>query len=257
MCGGEFNISFDVFGATDNLDEFFENKDIYNAVSDTYDPDVVAKPDHTFTVGNDIKPNLLEKASALNFYDELVEHDNNDPLPFEDDRFKTIFGNSIYYINNLEQHLNEVRRVMHPDGKGVFPIFTEHVHSFLKYIRSEWKDELGEDLIETIDRGRSSNHPHLYDDERWTEMFESAGLQVIERKESVTWWHVMMWHIGLRPISPHLIKLAYSAPERQRLQVKKEWIDTWIQLLEPFDHRNFDFGVERPRPELVYVVTPE
>lgn len=256
MGGGEFEQSFDVFGATDDLDDFFENEDIYNAVPGGYDPDIAKRPDFEFTVGNDIKPNLLKKAAALDYYDELIEHDNNEPLPFEDDRFRTVFGNSIYYIDELELHLDEIQRVMHPDGKGVFALFTEHVHDFLRRLSNKYESELGTNLIEMIDRGRSDNHERLYDDEGWTRKLNDAGFEVVERKQTVSWWHVNMWHIGLRPISPHLIRMAYGLPLDQRLSVKADWLDTWEGLLKPFAERGFDFGRETLPPELVYVVRP-
>ena len=94
--GGDFDRSFDIFRAVSNLDSFFQNVDIYDATSADYSPPVTVSPAYRMTVGTDWKQNLLDKAAPLGFYRELKLHDNNEPLPFEDGAFRSIFSNSAY-----------------------------------------------------------------------------------------------------------------------------------------------------------------
>lgn len=254
LAGGEFNTEFDIFGATDDLDNFFENKDIYNSTHDQYNPSISTRPNYQITVGTDWKQSLLDKANALNFYDELVKHDNNELLPFEDNRFKTVFSNSVYWIDNVELHLDEISRVLDShNGQAILILKTKHVREFLQNLWSEWRETVGEELINMIDRGRSGHYAHVYTDEGWTQRLNDAGLNVVERRTTATQFHGRMWDVGLRPISPHLIKMAYSLPVDERQQIKQEWMDTWQRLLEPFNSPTFDIK-DRPPAEIAYIV---
>jgi len=256
LAGGDFAADFDIFGATDNLDEFFDNVDIYNATSEKYDPRVVSEPDYNITVGTDWKQSLLDKAETLSFYDQLVQHDNNEPLPFDDDRFETVFSNSVYWVENLETHLEEIACVTDSDsGRAVLVLKTSHIWNFLETLWDDWEDAVGPDLIEMIDRGRSDHYAHLYDDEGWTERLNDAGLSVVERRITATQLHGRLWDIGLRPISPLLIRMAYSLPTERRTAIKRDWIDLWARLLEPFNLPEFDVR-DRPPVEIAYVVEP-
>lgn len=254
LAGGDFHTEFDIFGATDNLDQFFENEDIYNATHEDYNPDIKSRPDYKITVGTDWKSSLLEKADTLDFYRKLVEHDNNEPLPFEDDQFKTVFSNSVYWVDNLDTHLSEIARVTDNDkGKAVLILKTENIRNHLQDLWSNWEDKLGNELIEMIDRGRSEHYSHVFDDEGWTQKLEEAGFRVVERRATATQFHGRMWDIGLRPISPHLIKMAYSLPKAERKQIKEEWMETWHRLLQPFNSPTFDVK-NRPPVEIAYIV---
>lgn len=255
LCGGAFGISFDKFQGTAGLEKYHENKDIYNAAPDGYSPTIKTRPKFEFDVGTDWKPLQLEKADQLDFYDELIEHDNNEPLPFDDNRFQTLFTNSAYWVEEIDLHLEEISRVLQPDGLGIFVMKTPVVHGLMDILDSK-KDLLGQELVDLIDRGRRGNKRHLHYDDGWTDRFESAGLTVQERRPTVSWWHASMWDIGLRPIAPYLIKMAQGLDEDTRREVKTDWIDLWEALLGPFDDPTFDFGRDQQPAEIIYVVSP-
>jgi SAM-dependent methyltransferase len=257
LAGGNFDTSFDIFKGAGDLDNFYDNADIYDAAPSDYDPAIAARPDRTIDVGCDWKPNLLEKADSLGLYDELTEHDNNEPLPFDDDKFRTIYSNSVYWIENVDLHLSEIKRVLADDGKAILQLKTPAIRDFLNLLRNSYTDELGENLIDTIDRGRSDHYAHVYHDEGWTERLEDAGLQVVDRRPTATWVHTRMWDIGLRPISPLMIKMANSLSDEQRVMIKEEWIDTWEQMLRPFYDLDFDLNQSRKPPEIIYIVEPD
>lgn len=255
LAGGDFGTEFDIFGATDNLDKFFQNKDIYNATTDDYDPVVTERPSRRMTVGTDWKQALLDKADALDFYEDLQQHDNNEPLPFADDRFQTIFSNSVYWVENVDLHLEEIARVLADNGQAHLVLKNTHVRDFLTNLWDQWENELGGELIQMIDRGRSDHYAHLYSPDGWKEKLEDAGLNVVQQQPTVTQAHCRMWDIGLRPISPYLIRMAYSMSSDQRVNLKKDWIETWHKMLEPFYTPRWDY-IDRPAPEIVYTVSP-
>jgi len=252
--GGEFERTFDIFEGTGSLEEFYDDADIYDAAPDSYQPEIRRRPDYTISVGTDWKPNLLAKADELDFYDELIEHDNNDPLPFDDDEFETVFSNSAYWVDEIDRHLREIERVLAPGGQAVLVLKTSDVHNFLDYVETNWEDQLGTDLIEMIDRGRRANKSHLHDEAGWTQQLENAGFDVVDKHYSVSWWHASMWDVGLRPVSPHLIRMASFLPPNERRQIKEDWIETWESLLDPFNEIGFDMGRDTSAPEIVYVL---
>jgi SAM-dependent methyltransferase len=254
--GGNFETTFDIFEGTGELDEFYEHTDIYDAAPIEYNPAIEVRPNASVTVGTDWKPNLLNKAEKLDFYQDLVHHDNNDPLPFEDDRFQTVYSNSVYWVENIDMHLSEIRRVLATDGKAILQLKTTASKEFLEMLHVGHGDQIGTDLIDIIDRGRSSHYAHLYDDAGWTNRLVEAGLNIVERRLSVTWVHLRMWDIGLRPISPHLIRMANSLHDEQRRVIKEDWIETWEKLLLPFYHVDFNLGRQKLPPEICYIVEP-
>jgi SAM-dependent methyltransferase len=252
--GGKFDTDFDIFQGTDYLDSFFENEDIYNSVPDGYSPTVTKEPEYQVTVGTDWKEALLEKADRLDMYRELKQHDNNNPLPFEDDRFKTIFSNSAYWIENIDLHLSEINRVLHPDGKAILVLKTPAVHQFLETLQADYGELLGDELIDILDRGRRNNKQHLHDREGWTNKLQEAGFDVVDCRTSVTSLHAGLWDIGLRPVSPHLIKMAYSLEQERRTEIKEDWLDTWWDLLKPICDTSVGLDQHGDPPELIYIL---
>ena len=89
--GGRLDPSFDVFASLSQLDRAATgHADMFSVSSEGYQPKIIRKPQRSIDVGTDLKTTLIEKANALDFYDRLVHHDNNQPLPFDDDPFSTV-----------------------------------------------------------------------------------------------------------------------------------------------------------------------
>jgi SAM-dependent methyltransferase len=256
MAGGKLDPKFDIFHATDNLKSFFDNADIYNSTTETYSPPIKKQPERSITVGTDWKQDLLDKAAELDFYDELVEHDNNDPLPFDDDRFMTVFSNSAYWVENIDLHLSEIARVTAPDGRVYLQLKLSHITDWLETLWEEYEEFIGSEVLKMIDRGRSSHYAHLYTDQGWRELFERCGLDVVDAKTTATQLHSRMWDIGLRPLSPYLIRMANGLPPEERNSVKADWVETFEKMLSPFTSPTVDYR-ERPPAEKVYVLRPE
>ncbi|WP_336001797.1 class I SAM-dependent methyltransferase [Halorientalis halophila] len=254
--GGDFETSFDIFTGVGNLDEFFEDEDIYDAAPDTYDPDISQRPNYSISVGLDHKQALLDKAAKLDFYDELLQHDNNEPLPFDDGEFRTIFSNAVYWVENVDLHLEEISRVLDDSGEALLVLRTPHVHQFLDYLHAR-EDVLGEEFVDMIDRGRSEHYPSLHTEEGWDRKLEAAGLEISEKRSVISTTHAGIWDVGLRPISPLTIKMANALGNSQRRKIKSEWIDLWEELLEPLCEPMFELERDDPAAEILYFVTPQ
>jgi ubiquinone/menaquinone biosynthesis C-methylase UbiE len=71
----------------------------------------------------DISETMVEMAKRVN--DDLIKQDkaefflgSSDSLPFDDNSFDKIFTvNTIYFFDEIEAHLKEIRRVLKPEGK--------------------------------------------------------------------------------------------------------------------------------------------
>jgi len=172
--GGDFDRAFDIFTAVKDINRFFENVDIYDATSQDYTPPITSYPFYKITVGTPWKQNLLDKAARLDFYKKLRLHDNNNPLPFENDTFQTIFSNSVYWVKNLTQLLSEIARVLHPKGRAILVLKTASIRD---YTLDAFEPALGSDWLDLIDRGRKLHYPRLFNDEGWTRLLNDAGLQ--------------------------------------------------------------------------------
>nr|WP_245304405.1 methyltransferase domain-containing protein [Rhizobium aethiopicum] len=59
---------------------------------------------------------MLKKAAGFGLYAETVVGDGNEPLPFEDDSFDTIFSNIVYWLNDPASAMAELCRILRPAG---------------------------------------------------------------------------------------------------------------------------------------------
>ncbi|MFQ5807073.1 MAG: methyltransferase domain-containing protein, partial [Phycisphaerae bacterium] len=151
--GGEFGPSFDVFQAVGRLDRVTrDHADMFDQVpADGYAPEVACRPAWNIDVGTDLKPSLLSKADALSFYGALVQHDNNDALPFCDGEFRTVYCNSAKWVRNIEGFLSQIARVTRPDGTVTLHVKLDTIQ---QYTLAPFRAQLGERVLEIIDRGR-------------------------------------------------------------------------------------------------------
>lgn len=124
--GGKFDISFDDYQSIGNLDKFFENYDVHDSFTKGYSPGIIKKTKYKFSVALDHKKNLLSKAKELNFYEKFIVHDANKILPFNDNTFDSIFSNIVYWLDNPQQSLNEIYRVLNEGGASCINVAKQH-----------------------------------------------------------------------------------------------------------------------------------
>ena len=233
--GGLFPRSFDAFQTVESLDKYFENADVFDASDDSPGPNVERAPSYKIDVGFDHKKNLLSKASKLSLYKELIEGDANQPLPFEDSRFSTIFSNIVYWLDEPKLVFSEIHRVLKPGGKAclmlpneTFPKFSFYNQFYVRTHNEEWA------FLEKLDRGRfEENVRQAKSSKEWEELILESGLSISEHVSHLSKTAVQIWDIGLRPLFPVLLKMAANMNEENLVNIKNEWIDALDQFLRP------------------------
>jgi len=233
--GGEFDNGFDAFRSMTGLDDFFNNVDVFDSYDEKINPVVVSKPCYNFDVGFDQKDNLLKKASRLGMYKSFKQGDANKPLPFPDKSFKSVFSNIIYWLDDPQTVVKEIERILMPGGKvclmlpnKTLPEFSFYNELFVKTDDENWA------FLEKLDRGRfADNIRQARSNEIWEAMFQEAGLSISEHKTHLSKVAIQVWDVGLRPLFPVLRKMVEAIESEKLPDIKKEWINTLKQFLEP------------------------
>lgn len=259
-CGGAFNPNFDVFCATKPLTrsslfgDAEPRSDMFDHMSDEYRPEIVVRPAVGLDVGVDIKPTMLAKARRLDFYDRLVAHDNNHPLPFEDDSFETVYCNTAYWVSEIDRFLRELGRITRPGGTIVLHV---KLDSMQRFTLEAFRDVLGDRCLRQLGSGRMACWPTVADRSTWESRFSAAGLTIKDAIPFVTRTHAHVWDIGLRPFAPMLVTMANAMTPSTRATVKRDWVDLCLDLLSPLCVPHLDLFDGKNEPaEMQYVLTP-
>jgi SAM-dependent methyltransferase len=233
--GGSFDLSFDVFRAMKGLDKYFENVDVFDAYDEKMRPCLNRFPRYQIDWGFDHKENLLKKASLLRLYRNTQVGDANQPLPFPNESFNTLFSNIVYWLNDPHTAIAEISRVLRPGGQAclMLPNRTMPEFSFYNRLHVETEDPDWA-FLEKLDRGRfKDNIRQARSAETWEAMFASAGLRVNVHNRHLSKIVVQAWDIGLRPLFPVLLKMVDALTGHQLSGIKQEWIVILKQFLWP------------------------
>ncbi len=254
--GGVFSPEFDVFASVGKLDRVRgQHADMFDHFDDDYGPPIVTPSAQQVDVGTDLKATLLAKAGKLHIYQKLTGHDNNERLPFEDDSFQTAYCNCAYWVVKIDPFLKELRRITRPGGHVVLQV---KLDSLWRYTLEGYRSVLGDRFLDIIGRGRAVTWPSVGDRATWEKRFVQAGLKVEQATPFVTRTHAYIWDVGLRPIAPLLVRMAQEISPSTRESIKREWVDLFIDLLEPFTNPTIDlFPGEDEPAEIQYVLGVE
>jgi len=230
--GGQFGLSFDMFLSVGNLDKFSQGADIYDSFNkNNLVYDIVKKPDYKIDVGIDWKQTLLNKANFIGLYEKLIKHDVNYKLPLKDNSFNTVFSNIVYWLDNIDGALKEFSRIITDRGKIILMLPDKKIKKYYiynEYLRNKslW--------VKLLDRGRYEQMKKYYSYQEWKKLFKKAGLEIIFHDTLLSTKLIKFWDIGLRPLSPALIKMANSLGKEKRKEIKKEWIKICYDISRSF-----------------------
>ena len=251
--GGKLSDDYDFFSQTKS-DKFTHQTytDIYDSYVDNFKLTLEKETDTKIDYGTDWKQALLDKSNELNLYKNLILHDNNDtPLPFNDNYFKSIFSDAVYWTKRekVDPLLAELHRVLHPDGKMALQLLTP--------THLELLDQLTEILspkaIEILDRKRrfTMHGRHTYHE--YKEMFEKNGFEILEVKNTFPDKLILdIWNIGMRPIQHLLIQMVDSLSPDKRKKIKHEWVDIFFELGKPLLKLGETYSIEnQPYPTFI------
>ena len=228
--GGIIDTNYDVYRTIKKTNKFFSGNDIHDQLSDI-EHTIVKKPKISIDLGLDWKTNLLRKAKKLKTYDKLIKHDANQKLPIPDKKFKTIFSNTFYWMNDIKHILRESKRICQDDGKIV--IFVPDIKFKKSLIFNDYLSQ-GHTWAKMLDRGISENIQHCYSLKEWKSIFSKVGLKIDSHSNYGTEQLVKFWSIGLRPYSPFLIELSNNVNLKIRTKIKQKLIKDLTPLLRSY-----------------------
>ncbi len=250
--GGSFGFDFDYFKDTKAKDFSHESfVDIYNSFNETYQVPIKNRPDTLVDYGTDWKQPLLDKASKLSLFKNLILHDNNmKPLPLPDDYFKTIHSNSVYWVKNPEILLSEIHRVLNSEGVALLEVMTSKHFDTLENIAPY----LSKKAIDILDRNRRASMPGLKTFEEWKDIMLKQNFEIVDIRNVYPNKLVMdIWNIGMRPISHLLIQMSEAMSSEERIKIKKEWVDIFFELFKPLLNLSTQYPLEES-PYLLFVL---
>lgn len=244
--GGRFSPEFDAFRSMSGLDRYFDHVDVFDAYDAKLSPTVTVTPSYRIDFAFDHKAALLSKAGTLGLYGALKQGDANRTLPFEDESFESVFSNILYWLNEPQEALKEIRRILRPGGRvclmlpnETFPEYSFYNQLCVKTGDPRWA------FLEKLDRGRLEvNQRQALPRSKWEAMFARAGLAVVSHKAHLSKTVVLGWDIGLRPLFPVLHRMAESVAPDKLPEIKQEWVATLRQFLEPIADMDDDLSPE-------------
>lgn len=233
--GGEFDKSFDAFRSVSQLDQFFQNVDIFDSYDENLSSAVTRPPEYRIDVGFDHKMNLLKKAGQLGLYGTLKQGDANQPLPFPEASFNSVFSNIVYWLDSPQDVISEISRILKPGGcaclmlpNTTLPQFSFYNQLYVKGGDARWK------FLEMLDRGRfADNIRQAKSVDEWQAMFEQAGLKIERHHSHLSKLTIQAWDIGLRPLFPVLLEMSNELSPEKLVSIKAKWIQTMRAFLEP------------------------
>jgi SAM-dependent methyltransferase len=233
--GGRFDERFDAFRAMSSLESFFDNADVFDHFDASVSPGVVKPPDYQIDIGFDHKENLLKKAGLLGLYKETTVGDANQPLPFADASFSSVFSNIVYWLDEPSNMLAEIRRVLKPGGTACLMLPNTTLPDYSLYNQLHFKPQDAKwGFLSQLDRGRfGDNIKHALSDGAWRQYFAEAGLNAVHHKRHLSKLLIQIWDIGLRPLFPVLLKMVDQVPAENLSAIKQSWIETLRHFLAP------------------------
>ena len=229
--GGELDINFDGYKDIGNIDNYHKGVDIQDHFTENYQPSIIKKPDYRFEYGLDWKENNLKKCSRLEFYDDLIQADCNKRLPFDDDMFDTVFSNTIYWVDDINNIMNEISRTTKKKGKVCLINYLPSINNYLEFYK---ENNFSAKWIDLIDRNRSKENKHILSIDQWKQLYEKYDFDTLKTIPTVNQTCAHIWNIGLRPFAGKIIKLANNLDNKNYREFKKDWVDTLFTFLEPY-----------------------
>jgi len=224
--GGNFSLDFDWYRNADPKG-FWQNRDIYDVFHEFDHQWIIRKPRYRISVGADAKINLLKQAQRFDFYESAVVFDGNQALPFQSETFQTVFSNMLFWLDSPERLFSEIRRILRPDGSVLLCL---QDHKFKEYCQSYQWQELQSEVLRLLNRGRSLSNLWTVSYDDLVNLAQQSNFEMTFHSYYISPLTARIWDIGLRPLSPLLLKMIEKLPEQDRLAVKAEW----LQTLRPF-----------------------
>ena len=241
--GGALALSYDWYQNAEP-EGFWENRDIYDTVVDLpTKQSIVRSPRYVIDCALDHKVSLGRQAAALGgFYRRVLIADATRTLPVGDATFQTVFSNILYWLDSPEEALRQVWRILRPGGRALLCLQNTR---FEEYCSSYRWEQSGSNLLRLVNCGRSQLGLWTISYRELSAISARIGFEMMAHRYYLSPLTLKTWDIGLRPLSPVLIKMARRLSERDRLEVKLEWLETltpFLRELYELDQKSTDQG---------------
>ena len=234
--GGNFDYDFDNYQDVVLLDKYNEGIDIQNYFSEKYKPSIIRKPNYQIDFGLDWKENNLKKSKTLNFYKNLLQADCNKKLAFEDNKFFTIFSNTIYWVDDIDNIFRELHRIIKKDGKIYLAVYLPGMNNYVDFYKSYG---FPESWMKLVDRNRSVENKHIFSKDGWIDLFSKHGFKLAEYMPVTNQLYAHVWNIGLRPLAGYILEMSKKLKKEEYYELKKRWVNTLYELLAPYLEKEF------------------
>ncbi len=171
----------------------------------------------------------MKQAEQLGIGEQFIEMDANKEMNISG--IQTVWSNILYWLDDPIKVLTGLNDKL-PSGSKLVVVFPNN--DFLQYCRSY---ERNSKLWTLLNRGRR-------DTLMWTldmKEFESAlkretDFEIERATRYLSERTLQIWDVGLRPLSPYLVKMANNLTPELRLEIKHEWCEGMrpfaLELLE-------------------------
>ncbi len=229
--GGELSSDSDMFRGIKATRERVGDYDVFDYYNESYYVDVIKKPDYCYSLGTDWKENLVKKAGLLNYYDELVVHDNNKYFDLKSGSVDYIYSNSFYWVEDYINHLKDLIRMLKFGGCLVLEVKTSAIKNFSSKVYAPF---MGDKFHSIIDAGRMSTWKGLISLSEYDGLFSDLNVDIISREPVYGGSIMKAWDIGLRPLFKPLSKMVNYLDENSRNKVKSDWCETFYDLFDEY-----------------------
>lgn len=236
-CGGRFKKEYDWYYNVDTAG-FWKNRDIYDAFTCCDIAEYIASPSPIrIKLALDHKENLLKQAAQLGFIDNLHVVDANDDFDFSG--IDTVYSNILYWLKDPLQVLRNLDKRLSSGAKAiiVFPN-SDFYKNCSSYSRST-------ELLKLLNRGRGDTLMWTMNMDQFSKVISKTGFVINHYVKFLAPSTLKIWDIGLRPLSPHLIKMANGLSPELRSEIKMEWCETCMRFLDEMAELELSEGPDR------------
>lgn len=246
---GEIDTKFDIFKTTLIKSSIIKSEDIYNTEAKDYNPLIIKTTSKKYDYGIDINPTMLYKANKLNIYsnlykyiakdsfslsrnDSLINYETNNQLLFKEQMFDTIsIFSSTYMYKDLNFFFNTLNFILKDSGNVLLNIKTDSFKKFYKSLEQTYPIRFSS----YIERNMRNIFPNLLDENSWESIIKQNNFIIEERIPTFSNALVPIWSIGLRFLTPLLVKMSNNITDKDSwFEIKNEFVDTFYKVLIDF-----------------------
>lgn len=258
LLGGRLGADFNLYASSRVESAVVGNKDIYDNFDDAYRPKVIAEPHTTMRSGLDVNRNMLARAECLGIYREHIlaraeEYALQAPANQKESYSSASIFSSIYMYENTAQLLQAVRQLLRTGGQLIVNVKTPVFRKFYEGLEASYPSAFA-NFIERNMRGILTNLQELHS---WEQHFRAAGFSIVSKRSTMSASMVPLWTIGLRSLTPLLIKLVSYVPQASLEEMKTEFVETFYSVMCELQDCGDQAENEENAASVVYVLKKE